>query len=48
MVHYHYSLALAEIGKKSLAKAEFETALWKRPTPDVRKNIASALHNMKP
>lgn len=23
MVHYHYSLALAEIGKKSLAKAEF-------------------------
>jgi tetratricopeptide (TPR) repeat protein len=46
LYHYHFGLALLQIGQKDQARAELEAALPKKPTEKVRKNIETALANI--
>jgi tetratricopeptide (TPR) repeat protein len=41
--HYHLGMAFLQKGDKNRAKAELQTALAKKPSPDVRRNVEAAL-----
>jgi tetratricopeptide (TPR) repeat protein len=41
--HYHFALALLQRGDKATARVELQTALAKKPSDEIRRNIETAL-----
>jgi Flp pilus assembly protein TadD len=41
--HYHFGLALLQQGDKATARAELKTALARKPSEEVRRNIETVL-----